>query len=613
MKNLRVIPLILITLFWSVSCSEDFLNVSPPGSYSAPSLQNAKGVEGMLIATYSALDGSWFEDWGNNHFNQNGGASNWIWGSVRSDDSYKGTEASDGPDLTLIMQNALTAEMGYPNDKWNSNYDGIGKANATLSNLALATDLTDAQALRIEGEARFLRAHFHFEGVKVFGRVPFVDETVTDFPSVANVPSSGSVQGDWDNFIWSDIEADLQFAYDNLPDQMSAPGRANRAAAGALLAKVKMFHGDWAGAEPILDDVIANGTTAAGAPLTLMGHFFDNFRADKEAGNTEVMFAYEASYQDGTIANGSYEHTLNVPHGSSARTACCGFFQPSQNMANSFKTDASGLPLPDTFNDSDIANDDGVPATDPFTPEAGNLDSRIDWTLGRRGVPYLDWYDLTTGARILNPGSTNGWVRAPTFGGPYNPTKSVPTMAEFDANLAGVIDWGFVSMAKNVNIIRFADVLLLGAECKAELGKLADAVTLVNRVRARAADPQTFQLALDDVTPAANYFVGQFTSFASAAEALKFIRFERKLELAQEGHRFFDLVRWHMNSGKSALAFDMKDYMNNDYYAVERTKRSAALTAAVFDDRDYLSPIPTVVITQSTVAGNENITQNPGW
>ena len=260
------------------------------------------------------------------------------------------------------------------------------------------------------------------------------------------------------------------------------------------------------------------------------------FRADMENGNPELMFGYEAAFGDGSISNGNYENTLNQPHGSNARTACCGFFQPSQNLANSFKVDANGLPMPATYNDTDIANDEGVPATDPFTPEQGPLDARIDWTVGRRGIPFMDWG--------INPGSTSGWVRNVPNGGIYNPVKPVPSLAEFDAQLAGVIDWGFTSTAKNVHIIRFADVLLLAAEVEAELNNLAAATELVNRVRTRAANEDGF-VKLEDGSNAANYSVGMYPTFASQADALTAIRFERKLELAMEGHRMFDLARWH--------------------------------------------------------------------
>ena len=593
MKTLKLVSSMALLLLISVSCSEDFLNVSPPGSYSEPALQNAKGVEGMLIATYSALDGSWFESWGNNHFNQHGGASNWQWGSMRSEVAYKGTEPSDGVDLNPIERANVAAGNPILENKWNACYDGIGKANATLRNLEIAKDeFAGDNYTRVQAEARFLRGHFHFEAVKVFGRAPYVDETVVDFAAVQNS----------DELIWSQIEDDFRFAYENLPGTMPNAGRVNKWTAGAMLAKVMMFQGNWSGAKAIFDDVIANGTTSTGDPLSLTPQYHHNFRADLEPGNTEIMFGYEAAYGDGSISNGNYENTLNQPHGSNARTACCGFFQPSQRLANAFKTDGDGLPLIDTYNDSDIANDEGIPADDPFTPEAGNLDARIDWTIGRRGIPFLDWG--------VNPGSTAGWVRNVPNGGIYNPVKTVPTLAEFDAQLAGVIDWGFTSTAKNVHIIRYADVLLLAAEAEAELGNLDAARDLVNQVRARAANEEGF-VKLEDGTNAANYVVGEYTSFASPAEALEAVRFERMLELAMEGHRMFDLVRWHLNSSKSAVSFDIVAYMN-EYFQSEGAKRTH-LAGASFEATDIWMPIPTSVITQSTVAGVQNITQNPGY
>lgn len=596
MKFLKISFLLSLIIFWSVSCSEDFLNVTPPGAYSAPSLQNAKGVEGMLIATYSALDGSWFESWDNNHFNQHGGASNWSWGAMRSEVAYKGTEQNDGVEVNFIELANVQSTNPLLENKWNACYDGIGKANATLSNLEVAKEeFGDDDYNRIKAEARFLRAHFHFEAVKVFGRAPYVDETVTDFASIKN-------PADFNSLIWPEIEADLEFAYQTLPGTMPNVGRVNKYAAGAMLAKVKMFQAKWSEAEPILDDVINNGTTSSGLGLDLIDQFSNMFRADMENGNPELMFSYEAAFGDGSISNGNYEYTLNQPHGSAARTSCCGFFQPSQNLANSFKVDANGLPLLDTFNDSDIKTDEGVPATDPFEPEPTTLDARIDWTLGRRGIPFLDWG--------INPGSTSGWVRNVPNGGVYNPVKTVPTFAEFDAQLAGVIDWGFTSTAKNVHIIRFADVLLLAAETKAELGKLGEAKDLVNRVRARAANPDGFVMT-ESGDPAANYVVGQYGDFASEADALKAIRFERKLELAMEGHRMFDLVRWHRNSASSKLPFDAVAYMNS-YFSTESTKRNH-LSGASFEEKDLFMPIPISVITQSTVEGVENITQNPGY
>lgn len=593
MKSYKILSILAFALLWSTSCQEDFLEVTPPGSYSDVSLQNATGVEGMLIATYSALDGSWFESWGNNFFNQDGGSSNWGWGGIRSDDSYKGTEESDGVDWNAVERAETQPNNPKLNSKWRASYDGIGLANTTLKNLALALDeFSPDVATRIEAEAKFLRGHFHFEAAKVFGRgAPYVDETVEDFAAITNS----------DAIIWPQIEADLLFAYQNLPGVMPNEGRVNKYAAGALYAKALIFQAKWAEAKAVLDDVINNGTTSTGVALGLIDQFHHVFRADFEQGNPELLFGYEAAFGDGSISNGNYENTLNQPHGSSARTSCCGFFQPSQNLANSYKTE-NGLPIPSRFNTTDIVNDEGVPADASFAPEPGELDPRIDWTIGRRGIPFLDWG--------MNPGSTSGWVRNVPNGGIYNPVKSVPSFAEFDAELAGVINWGFTSSAKNVHIIRFADVLLLAAEVEAELGNLAPALGYVNQVRARAANPDGF-VKMEDGTPAANYVINEYTAFADQTEALTAIRFERKIELAMEGHRMFDIVRWHVNRGSSAAPFDGIAFMN-DYLSVEQQKRSH-LAGSSFAEKDLYQPVPVAAITQNTVGGVQNLTQNPGY
>lgn len=583
-----------ITAFCGLSiwaCKDSFLDLPPQGAYSSSSLANLKGVEGMLINTYAALDGSWFEDWSNNQFNQNGGASNWIWGGVRSDDAYKGTEPSDGVDLNPIERYEVQPSNPTLLLKWRGSYDGIGKANETLRTLALATDIGDADRKRIEGEVRFLRAHFHFEARRAFLKVPFVDETVTDFAAVTN-----------DQDIYPNLEADLQFAYENLPGTQINAGRANKWAAGAYLGKVYMYQGKWAEAREVLRQVVQSGTTAAGTAYALCNKYHDNFSAAAEIGNPESIFAYESS-QGGDFVNGNYENTLNQPHGSSNITGCCGFYQPSQNLVNSFKTDANGLPLLTSFNDSDVPNDEGIASADPFTTYAGTLDPRLDWTVGRRGIPFLDWG--------IHPG--NNWIRQVTNGGPYSPIKNVPMISDFDANLAGKYDWGFIMSALNVHIIRLADVYLMYAEACAETNDLGTALEYVNKVRTRAANPDGF-VKLPDGSNAANYTIQPYPAFASQADALRAIRFERKLELGMEGVRFFDLVRWDevSKAGNTGLPFDIADYINNEYLSKEIPKRPH-LANTIFTAKYAYLPIPEYVITQSTVNGVRNIEQIPGF
>jgi starch-binding outer membrane protein, SusD/RagB family len=595
LKYISYLTLTSSLLLVGVSCSDSFLETPPPGTYSDASLQNLKGVEGMLISTYAALDGSYFESWDNNYFNQVGGASNWVWGSIKGGDAYTGTEPSDGIDQKPVERHETQPSNGTLLNKWRGSYDGVAHANQTLRTLYGAVDngvITNAATIaRIEGEAKFLRAHFHFEVLKVFGAAAWVDETVTNdqLNDITN-----------DTPIWPQLEADLQFAYANLPATQAAAGRANKWAAGAYLGKVLIFQAKWAEALTVLN-AVKGGVTTTGTPFALVAKYNDNFKTSAEAGNSESIFAYEASALDGTIANGNYENTLNQPHGSSANFAgCCGFFQPSYSMVNSFKVDASGLPLFDTYNDSDLLSDEGLLSTQAFTPDATTaVDSRLDWTVGRRGIPYLDW----------GPHPGNNWIRQVANGGPFSPIKNVPYLSDKGGTAASV-DWGFTSNATNVKIIRYADVLLWLAEAEAEAGSLANATTYVNQIRTRAANPAGFVPG----SPA-NYQVGTYAAtFASKAEALKAIRFERKLEFGMEGHRFFDLVRWDAASkaGKTALAFDIVTYLNGkDYFAKElgpNHTRNHLLNASMSSKFKY-EPIPEYVITQT----KKNVDQTVEW
>ena len=564
-----------VTLY---SCKSDFLNQLPQGVYDLASLNNKKGLDGMLINAYATLDGQ--------EGNQNGGASNWLWGSIRGGDAYKGTEPTDMVDANPVMRfEILPGGNGQLDIKFAAIWDGVGEANVVLKNLPNVKDITPAQAKQVEAEAKFLRAFQHFEGKKAFGNIPYLDETIEDF----KVPNT--VGGAYVN-IWPKIEADFKFAYDNLDETVANVGRANKWAAAAFLAKAYMYQNKFAEAKALFDLIIANGKTSRGIKYDLTPNYHTNFRALTE-NNQETVFSIQASYGDGSNTNGNYDNTLNYPHGGSATTekpgACCGFFQPSQNLVNSYRTDAAGLPMPDTYDNVNVTSDELVASSQPFTPYAGTLDPRLDWTVGRRGIPYYDWG--------VHPG--RDWIRKVDYGGPYSPKKNTYYKADI-GSIAGTVGWGFANNALNYTPMRFADVLLMAAEAEIEVGSLTKAREYINRVRVRAAASPV----LNGATNAANYVVGQYTSeFPSKEEARKIVRFERKLELGMEGHRFFDLVRW-----------GIADVELNAYLTKEGTRRVEALGGAKFvkGKHEYL-PIPAYAITQSIKDGAPTLKQNPGY
>ena len=580
-KRIVIILLSAFTLTSIIySCKKEFLEKTPLGVYDLVSLSNKKGVDGLLINAYATLDG--IQD------QQNGGASNWLWGSIRGGDAYKGTEPTDMVDANPIMRFELLPSTGQIPNKWNAIWDGVGGANAVLKVLPLAADITAADAKQITAEARFIRGFMHFEGKKAFGNIPYIDETVTDF-KVPNTSGSGYVN------IWAQIEADLKFAYDNLDEKRPNRGRANKWAGAAFLAKAYMFQKKFTEAKALFDLIIANGKNSEGVAYSLTPNFHTNFRALTE-NNSETVFSIQASYGDGANTNGNYDNTLNYPHGGSATTekpgACCGFFQPSQNLINSYRTSAAGLPLPTTYNDVDVTSDELLTSTDPFTPYAGTLDPRLDWTVGRRGIPYYDWG--------VHPG--RNWIRKVDYGGPYTPKKNTYYKADI-GSLAGTVGWGFANNALNYTPMRFADVLLLAAEAEIEVGGaagLTKALGYINLVRARAANT----VVMNGAVPAANYLVSPYAAFADQAAARTAVRFERKLELGMEGHRFFDLVRWEIAATT----------INTEYFTKERTRRVEALGGSVFtpNKHEYL-PIPEFAITASIRDGVPTLKQNPGY
>lgn len=536
------------------SCGDEFLQTTPLGVGNEQSLSNKNGVNAVLIGAYSLLDGV-----GAGPVNTSS-VSNWIYGSVASDDAYKGSDVGDQAQITTIERYIPQADIGAYNDKWVAVYDGVSRSNNTIKLIGLATDMTEAEKAQALGEARFLRAWYHFEAKKLWNMVPYVDETVTDYNNLPN-----------DKDIWPNIEADLQFAIDNVSATKAQAGRASKWAAKATLAKVHMYQQDYTAAKPLLDDVVNNG------PFALVNSFHDNFRITTE-NNSESIFEVQMSVGDGGNGqNGSWGDNYNFPYGS-APGGCCGFYQPSQNLVNAFKTDAAGLPLLDTFNDVDVANDEGLSSTDAFTPYAGTLDPRLDWTVGRRGLPFLNWG--------VHPGKN--WIRDQTFGGPYTFKK----FFAYSGENAGAESPR--ANANNYRAIRYADILLMRAEVAVEENDLATALKLVNQVRTRAANVVVMDAS---GKPAANYLVKPYTAFANKDYARKAVRFERRVELAMEGHRHFDLVRW-----------GVADVVLNAYLTKESKKRTYLNGATFVKGKSEYFPIPQA---QIDIMGSNVLKQNP--
>lgn len=568
------------------SCSKSFLEKRPLGSLDENTLANKKGVEALLVGAYSVLDG--FIDGGGIFLGLwSSSGTNWVYGSVVGGDAHKGSDAGDQPDANPIESFSSTSTNGYYDTKWRIVYEGVARANSVLRIMAKATDISPEDTLRIRAEASFLRGHYHFEAKKMWNMVPYLDEFVIDF----NVPNNVD--------IWPMIETDLKFAYDNLPEVMDAKGRANKWAAGALYAKALLFQKKYAEAKAVLDLIYTNGKNAQGVKYALLTKFSDNFNADTK-NSEESVFAVQYSVNDGApdAANGGWGEVLNFPYTGGPGT-CCGFFQPSQDLVNSYQVDATtGLPDPDNYNATEVKNDEGLKSEDPFVPHAGTLDARLDWTVGRRGIPYLDWGK--------HPGYS--WIRDQAYGGPYTPIKNVYYKAQEKVK-TDVNFWTSGVTANNYTLIRFADVILWLAECEVEVGDINRARDLVNEIRARAANPIGW--VLDGTVPAANYKVGLYTApWTDQVAARKAVQFERKLELGMEGHRFFDLVRWDI-AASTLNAY--LDYVSGKTDPSINNKRNYLINADFTAGKNEYFPIPQSQIDRSVTGGEGRLKQNPGF
>ena len=586
---------------------KDFLTTPAQGTLDQTTLLTKNGVEGSLIATYRVLQcpssSGGGDPWGC-------AASNWVFGSITSDDAYKGSEATDQPGATQIeLYNWNTGQApDYLGKKWGISYEGVVRANATLRLLdavsaAKPAEISDTDSMSIRGEALFLRAHFHFEAWRMWGRVPYYYETDTDFRKPNDLSPDSIARL---------IIADLNAAIPLLPPdpRNGEAGRVTSWTAKAYKGRVQAYTAQWDSALVTLRDVVASGEYAL---ETSFDHVWTAFR--NLANGPETILAYQASSNDGEPDgwNANWGESLNFPGGNSP-FGCCGFHVPSQNLANFFAVDGvTGLPK--AFTDSA-----GWNARDSTWVAAATdtLDPRVDWTIGRDNVPYKDW-----GLQVAS------WIRAPGYAGRYTPKKNIHEIASGSQSQVG---WQAVQMSSlHIHLFRYADLLLLLAEAEIERGTTAAAQAIVNQIRTRAG--VTAQGCGGAVTPAAlavlvatypqcsgdtrlavpindpsitwaTYRVGLYSGAWTQNVARTAVRYERRLELAMEGQRFFDLRRYG-----EALATQVI----NDYLTEEKTRRTYKTAQVPFASRNMLYPIPPIQIDLSKVGGVERLTQNPGW
>jgi len=600
-----ILPAAVVLLAIVIHACSNKLNLQPQGSLLASNVNNNSGVQGLLIGAYALLSG---ENVPGQNLGNGSGASNYVYGNEAADDAYKGSTPSDQPDAIPILTWSL-AQAGtssYLDEKWVVLYSGVQRANDVIRTVRLSPSISPADTIEYVAEARFLRGFYHFEGKKMWNNFPYVDESISYASGNLDVPN---YEGGQFIDIWPKIEADLSYAVANLPGTQPNIGRANKWAAMAFLAKAYMYEHKYSDAKPLLDQIIAGGTTSKGAHYALVPLYESNFNPAQKNG-VEIVFACQTSVNDGSSiatngGNGDTGDELNFPYNHGP--GCCGFNNPSWNLVQAYKTDANGLPFLDgSSNNAPLVS----ASTNPWT---GTVDPRLDWAVGRPGKPYFDWGIIDT-----------TWIRDQTNDGFFVPKKNGYALSQQGTySSTETVFWGAAEVdANNITLCRFADVLLWDAECEAQIGSLAQAEIYVNMVRQRAANPAgyvylnaTYDAAHSmynpQTTPADNYKVSPYPpgAFSSQAYANSAIQMERRLELAIEGQRFFDLARYDNGTGTMAATL-------NAYVAVEKTRHSFYLVnnSAQFTKgvNEYFA-IPQNELDAENATGKQFLKQNPGY
>ncbi|MFD2033521.1 RagB/SusD family nutrient uptake outer membrane protein [Belliella marina] len=562
MKNIFK-NLFISTVFLSLVACSDFLEYEPKGVLSSENVSTPSNAESLVIAAYAGI--------GNDEM-IGPLTSMWVYGSVRSDDAYKGGGGRSDVDVIdrYEQYNLTIPDMGdqMAPRTWTNYYKAISRANFALRVINDIPEEDYADKTIRQAELKFLRAHSHFMLKLLFKKIPIITEELSQ-EEIAQV--TNDVPNDE---LWDRIAEDFLFAYNNLPQSQDEVGRANKNAAAAYLAKLRLYQAYEQDEQhqvvninrTRLEEVIAYADEVQGSLEPDFGnnylHGFDN--------GPESIWAVQFSINDGTVVSRvSYVTGLNSPHGTDLY-GCCGFHLASQNMVNAFKTNSQGLPELDGFNSQSIFN---VIASGGVAPLAEGLtiDPRLDHTVGIPGRPFKYRNDLrSSGDMVYN----FSWARDPGVYGYFGNMKEqqAPDCSCY------VKEGPFIGTSKNIDFIRYADVLLFKAEALIQLDRWNEALPIINQIRARAAQSTERPIAAgaSDI-----YNVSTYESFPNKEFAWKALKFERRLEFAMEGHRFFDLVRW----GEAAQVL-------NSYLDTEKQRRDFLSNARFTAGRDEYYPIP---------------------
>ena len=556
----KYLSLLAACSFLFAGCS-DFLDMNPNGILDEESVSGVEQLDKLVISAYSML--------GNDHYDIP--FNLWPYGNVRSDDAYKGgRDESDIQDFHFYETSSnITANFGEPDGLWYNCYIAISRANNALRSLNNVSEQDfPNKKIRI-GECRFIRGHFYFLLKVLFKSIPYIDETVAieDYGTISNIALSNDE-------LWQKIADDFKAAYDNLPESQGTDvGRANKYSAAAYLAKTYLYkayrqdekHNVTEINAEDLKQVLTFSNEVMSSDYGLEDDFAYNFLPGSYENGKESLFAIQHSTDDGTLYGRlNFSDALNVPMKFSGS---CDFQKPSQNLVNAYKT-VNGLPEFSDYNKAD------------YNANTDKVDPRLYHTVALPGVPYK--YDKKN---IFD----ESWTRNKAVYGLYSSLKENVALNDPSSVL---ID-PFRANTKNKIVIRYADVVLMRAEALIELDREKEALPFINEIRERAKKSTGLIDYAENVDIA--LYVDNVNCNWTKPYAREALRWERRLELAMESQRFFDLVRW-----------GIADSVINTFYKEEAPKRTYYEDAHFEKNRAEYVPIPQQQINFSKQVYKQN-------
>ncbi|MDY5768410.1 MAG: RagB/SusD family nutrient uptake outer membrane protein [Alloprevotella sp.] len=564
LKNILASLCVVMT----TGCSDNFLENPPQGSLSDGVMNSPEAIELLVNAAYASLYGM---------TNEQGDpcmrpTTNWSYGEVRADNAYKGGGGEgDVWDVHAMETFQLQSNNGNLDGKWFNLYSLISRCNSALRVLKAAdpNEYKDRD-MRI-AEVKVIRAHHYFELVRLFNKVPYIDEDlkVSEYVDVPN-----------DQFTRKEhlarIAGDLLDAAEDLPEKQGEVGRINRNIALAYAAKVKLYeayeqdeqtHAVTGVNKQLLREVVDLIDEVKGYDLLTDFQQLDMIAYEN---GPESVFSVQYSMNDGSSDGGriNWSNLLNSPGGNSPYHGD-GFFLPSQDLINAYQTDENGLPVFDYQSRPDYGVVEFIDETHQnLSNTEPTVDPRLDFVVGRPTITYKTYRETPC----------QSWVRDRGVYG-HNCAKRFWVSPESPDMIKG---WPWGASELNWQIIRYADLLLYKAEALIELGEdLETARQLINRVRQRAMDSEYVKDFNNPEKDAANYKIGLYPAEGWTQDyARQALRTEMRLEKALEGERFFDLVRWGI----------AQDVMTR-YFEAEKDQR-VYYQVAKFDAGEEYFPIP---------------------